>query len=146
VLVPERYVLAISAWLPACERVYRVIRTGEGAKPQAAWAKPKRAAGNLVVCERIEISGRRDSICGWACELSLLLGSNWAQVPRVLITGHRRENFGDGIEQICRAIATLADRTTQAPYLMSTLTRIVEVPGTRTLKPEMASSNVSYPL
>jgi UDP-N-acetylglucosamine 2-epimerase (non-hydrolysing) len=27
----------------------------------------------------------------------------------VLITGHRRENFGDGIEQICLAIATLAE-------------------------------------
>ena len=39
-----------------------------------------------------------------------LLGADWAQVPMVLITGHRRENFGDGIEQICQAIATLAER------------------------------------
>jgi len=43
-------------------------------------------------------------------ELSQLLGADWARVPMVLITGHRRENFGDGIEQICRAIATLAGR------------------------------------
>jgi UDP-N-acetylglucosamine 2-epimerase (non-hydrolysing) len=43
-------------------------------------------------------------------ELSLALGADWAQMPTVLITGHRRENFGDGIEQICRAIATLAAR------------------------------------
>jgi UDP-N-acetylglucosamine 2-epimerase (non-hydrolysing) len=43
-------------------------------------------------------------------ELSMALGADWAQVPTVLITGHRRENFGDGIEQICRAIATLAAR------------------------------------
>jgi len=28
----------------------------------------------------------------------------------VLITGHRRENFGDGFENICRAIARLVDR------------------------------------
>lgn len=28
----------------------------------------------------------------------------------VLITGHRRENFGAGFEEICRAIATLASR------------------------------------
>jgi UDP-N-acetylglucosamine 2-epimerase (non-hydrolysing) len=28
----------------------------------------------------------------------------------LLITGHRRENFGDGFERICRAIATLARR------------------------------------
>ncbi|GAF81436.1 unnamed protein product [marine sediment metagenome] len=30
--------------------------------------------------------------------------------PMVLITGHRRENFGDGFENICRAIARLAER------------------------------------
>jgi UDP-N-acetylglucosamine 2-epimerase (non-hydrolysing) len=42
-------------------------------------------------------------------ELSLLVGADWAQVPLVLITGHRRENFGDGIDQICRAVATLAE-------------------------------------
>jgi UDP-N-acetylglucosamine 2-epimerase (non-hydrolysing) len=43
-------------------------------------------------------------------ELSLVVGTDWACSPMVLITGHRRENFGHGIEQICRAIATLADR------------------------------------
>jgi UDP-N-acetylglucosamine 2-epimerase (non-hydrolysing) len=43
-------------------------------------------------------------------ELGLLVGSDWTQVPTVLITGHRRENFGQGIEQICKAIATLAER------------------------------------
>jgi UDP-N-acetylglucosamine 2-epimerase (non-hydrolysing) len=42
-------------------------------------------------------------------ELSLLVGADWAQAPLVLITGHRRENFGDGIEQICGAIAMLAN-------------------------------------
>jgi len=30
--------------------------------------------------------------------------------PTVLITGHRRENFGDGFENICRAIGSLAER------------------------------------
>ncbi|MDA0996794.1 MAG: UDP-N-acetylglucosamine 2-epimerase (non-hydrolyzing) [Proteobacteria bacterium] len=28
----------------------------------------------------------------------------------ILVTGHRRENFGDGFKSICRALATLADR------------------------------------
>ncbi len=42
-------------------------------------------------------------------ELGLLLGADWAQVPMVLITGHRRENFGSGIEQICQALAALAN-------------------------------------
>lgn len=43
-------------------------------------------------------------------DLEQLLGTDWAKVPFVLITGHRRENFGNGIEQICQAIATLASR------------------------------------
>jgi UDP-N-acetylglucosamine 2-epimerase (non-hydrolysing) len=42
--------------------------------------------------------------------LSALLGRDWATTPYVLVTGHRRENFGDGIEQICEAIATLSRR------------------------------------
>lgn len=56
-----------------------------------------RQAGNAV------LRGRIDG------ELRLLVGGNWAQVPMVLVTGHRRENFGHGIEQICQAIATLAE-------------------------------------
>jgi UDP-N-acetylglucosamine 2-epimerase (non-hydrolysing) len=47
---------------------------------------------------------------GIDASLSALLGSDWARVPFVLITGHRRENFGEGIRQICEAIATLAAR------------------------------------
>jgi UDP-N-acetylglucosamine 2-epimerase (non-hydrolysing) len=43
-------------------------------------------------------------------ELGRQIGADWRQVPIVLITGHRRENFGEGIEQICRAIAALAQR------------------------------------
>jgi UDP-N-acetylglucosamine 2-epimerase (non-hydrolysing) len=42
--------------------------------------------------------------------LGVVLGPDWADAPFVLITGHRRENFGDGIRQICEAIATLASR------------------------------------
>ena len=54
--------------------------------------------------EDAAIRGRIDK------ELSSVLGPEWAVSPTVLITGHRRENFGEGIEQICRAIATLAGR------------------------------------
>jgi UDP-N-acetylglucosamine 2-epimerase (non-hydrolysing) len=43
-------------------------------------------------------------------DLSSLLGKDWAGVPYVLITGHRRENFGEGIRQICEAITTLSRR------------------------------------
>lgn len=43
-------------------------------------------------------------------DLALLLGESWAGTPFVLITGHRRENFGAGFDEICAAIAGLAER------------------------------------
>ncbi len=42
--------------------------------------------------------------------LSALLGPGWARSPMVLVTGHRRENFGEGIRQICEAITVLSRR------------------------------------
>jgi UDP-N-acetylglucosamine 2-epimerase (non-hydrolysing) len=42
--------------------------------------------------------------------LSEAVGPDWATRPFVLITGHRRESFGEGFEQICRAIRALALR------------------------------------
>jgi UDP-N-acetylglucosamine 2-epimerase (non-hydrolysing) len=43
-------------------------------------------------------------------DLATIVAPDWAQVPYVLLTGHRRENFGDGFEQICEAIRCLAER------------------------------------
>lgn len=40
-----------------------------------------------------------------------------SQAPVVLITGHRRENFGRGFENICRAIAELAGRFPAAHFV-----------------------------
>ena len=41
-------------------------------------------------------------------KLTSLLEEQWNTVPSILITCHRRENFGEGLEQICRAIVLLA--------------------------------------
>jgi UDP-N-acetylglucosamine 2-epimerase (non-hydrolysing) len=43
--------------------------------------------------------------------------SSLGQRRMVLITGHRRENFGDGMEQICRAILTLAERFPEVEFV-----------------------------
>lgn len=40
--------------------------------------------------------------------LNSILSFNWEKKPFVLVTGHRRENFGDGFLQICDAIEKLA--------------------------------------
>jgi UDP-N-acetylglucosamine 2-epimerase (non-hydrolysing) len=70
--------------------------------------------GNTVIdALRIEVARQLDDEAiraGIDADLGQLLGADWTRQPMVLITGHRRENFGDGIEQICRAIATLAER------------------------------------
>lgn len=70
--------------------------------------------GNTVIdALRIEVARQKADPAiraGIDAELGQLLGADWAQVPFVLITGHRRENFGDGIAQICRAISTLAEK------------------------------------
>ncbi|HEX6964071.1 MAG TPA: UDP-N-acetylglucosamine 2-epimerase (non-hydrolyzing) [Lacipirellula sp.] len=39
-----------------------------------------------------------------------LIGPDWRQRTLVLVTGHRRENFGPGFEQICTALDQLASR------------------------------------
>jgi UDP-N-acetylglucosamine 2-epimerase (non-hydrolysing) len=70
--------------------------------------------GNTVIdALRIEVANQASNPAlraGIDAVLSQEVGEDWAKVPMVLITGHRRENFGDGIEQICAAIATLAVR------------------------------------
>lgn len=42
--------------------------------------------------------------------LNAELGDGWRDTPYVLITGHRRENFGGGFDAICDALATLAGK------------------------------------
>jgi UDP-N-acetylglucosamine 2-epimerase (non-hydrolysing) len=70
--------------------------------------------GNTVIDALLkEVGAQRDDDGVRASiekELGEILGRDWSTVPTVLITGHRRENFGEGIEQICLAIATLARR------------------------------------
>jgi len=62
----------------------------------------------LWVLDRIEANPeRRSAIAGF---LSDRLQFNWRETRFVLITGHRRENFGDGFLQICEGIKELAKR------------------------------------
>lgn len=50
-------------------------------------------------------------------ELTPLLGFEPASDPYILITGHRRESFGEGFRQICAAIAELANRYPQYHFV-----------------------------
>lgn len=62
--------------------------------------------GLFLVLDRIESDAlRRDSISKF---LEERLPFSWQEDRFVLITGHRRENFGDGFMQICEALRALA--------------------------------------
>lgn len=64
--------------------------------------------GNTVVDALLDVAGR---IRGDAALRSLLSAEFPFLDPDrrlILVTGHRRENFGDGFEHICRALADLA--------------------------------------
>ena len=69
--------------------------------------------GNTVIdALHIEVERQRRPEVAHAIgsRLAGLLGNDWSEVPYVLITGHRRENFGEGFDQICDALAELARR------------------------------------
>jgi UDP-N-acetylglucosamine 2-epimerase (non-hydrolysing) len=60
------------------------------------------------VLERIDMDKERQNAI--TSFLSQRLPFDWAYKRFVLITGHRRENFGDGFVQICHALRNLAER------------------------------------
>jgi len=51
--------------------------------------------------------------------LPAYLMDNQKEKPLVLITGHRRENFGRGFIDMCKAIATLAERFSDTAFVYS---------------------------
>ncbi len=69
--------------------------------------------GNTVI-DALQMERRRqeDPAVGQALRATLCEqgGADLFDKPMVLVTGHRRENFGSGFEQICTAIETLAER------------------------------------
>jgi UDP-N-acetylglucosamine 2-epimerase (non-hydrolysing) len=69
--------------------------------------------GNTVIdalfmeLQRQRQSNVQSAITTRMCEQ---IGADFGERPFVLVTGHRRENFGSGFDQICDALATLAER------------------------------------
>lgn len=66
--------------------------------------------GNTVIDALLEIVGRIRSDPSLARELNDRFPFLDAGRKLILVTGHRRENFGAGFERICRALATLGER------------------------------------
>ena len=69
----------------------------------------------LWVLARIDSdTQRRERLDG---DLNTLLPFDWRSARFVLVTGHRRENFGDGFLQICSAIRDLATRYPEVHFV-----------------------------
>lgn len=66
--------------------------------------------GNTVIDALLDVTARLDSNPTMAGELAARFPFIDASKRLILVTGHRRENFGDGFEQICLALKTLAER------------------------------------
>lgn len=66
--------------------------------------------GNTVIDALLEMRARTRS--DRTLRLALEKEFSWLDRSRrmILVTGHRRESFGDGFMQICRALAALAER------------------------------------
>jgi UDP-N-acetylglucosamine 2-epimerase (non-hydrolysing) len=76
--------------------------------------------GNTVIdalfmeLDRQRLPEVRQQLTARLCER---VGPDYGQRPFVLITGHRRENFGNGFNQICDALAELATRNTDHLFI-----------------------------
>jgi UDP-N-acetylglucosamine 2-epimerase (non-hydrolysing) len=92
-------------------------------------APTQRAADNLrregIPSERIAVTGNTviDALL-WTVERERRHHDRWrdkyamlGERRMVLITGHRRENFGDRFESLCRAIATLSKTFPETAFL-----------------------------
>lgn len=76
----------------------------EGVPSESIWV-----TGNTVIDALKEVAGRIERDSGLVADVTA--GMPWLSKPTrriVLVTGHRRENFGDGMEGICRALRRLA--------------------------------------
>lgn len=77
--------------------------------------------GNTVIDALHWVLERTETNAGLAAEIRAQLdakcGFDWMAERFILVTGHRRENFGDGFLQICNAINTLAKRYPDIHFL-----------------------------
>ncbi|EOD54858.1 UDP-N-acetylglucosamine 2-epimerase [Aeromonas molluscorum 848] len=90
--------------------------------------------GNSVIDALIEVSHRIDNNAGMNAELAERFPFLDNSKKLILVTGHRRENHGDGFERICKALAVLAQRDDVQIVYPVHLNPNVQEPVNRNLK------------
>jgi UDP-N-acetylglucosamine 2-epimerase len=66
--------------------------------------------GNTVIDALLAVVNKIEADAGLGSELALRFPFISPDKRLVLVTGHRRENFGEGFEQICQALKEIASR------------------------------------
>lgn len=66
--------------------------------------------GNTVIDALLDVVERLKTDTALATEMSRQFAFLDSRRKLILVTGHRRENFGDGFERICQGLAMLAER------------------------------------
>lgn len=66
--------------------------------------------GNTVIDALLDVAARVRTNAGLGVRFQTHFGFLDPAKRLILVTGHRRENFGAGFERICRALAKLAER------------------------------------
>lgn len=98
----------IARWHFAPTQKSQANLLAEGINPANIWV-----TGNTVIDALLWTLNRsKDSAADYQAtpRLDDLLAFDWRQNPFLLMTGHRRENFGDGFIRICEAVKSLALR------------------------------------
>ncbi|HAN5201390.1 TPA: UDP-N-acetylglucosamine 2-epimerase (non-hydrolyzing) [Escherichia coli] len=90
--------------------------------------------GNSVIDALLEVSQRIDSNVNMNADLAGRFSFLDQSKKLILVTGHRRENHGDGFERICKALATLAQRDDVQIVYPVHLNPNVQEPVNRNLK------------
>jgi UDP-N-acetylglucosamine 2-epimerase (non-hydrolysing) len=90
--------------------------------------------GNSVIDALIEVSQRIDKNLGMKAELAARFPFLDKSKKLILVTGHRRENHGDGFERICKALSVLAQRDDVQIVYPVHLNPNVQEPVNRNLK------------
>lgn len=73
--------------------------------------------GNSVIDALLAVKNRLVTDLGMAAEIKSQFPYLRKDARLILITGHRRENFGDGFERICAAISELASEFPEDDFL-----------------------------
>lgn len=92
----------LACWHFAATEANRQVLLEEGVPAEQVFV-----TGNSVIDSLLSIRHRIQN--GQVSDATAALLKRF-QRPFVLVTGHRRESFGDGFESICQAIRTLAER------------------------------------